>query len=126
MILRRFPGSRASSRLSSNKGRDLSFFGQQNVIVYATSRDITYAEHTAPLSIKTTLKGREIYEVSGVPIAVDETSYLVLNNDQPYASYIYSDEEVESFCVFFHDGLEREVAASFDHPHEVLLESPLG
>jgi AraC-like DNA-binding protein len=94
------------------------------MVVYATARDIAYSEHTAPLSIKTTLKGREVYEVNRTPIAVDESSYLVLNNDQPYASYIYSDEEVESFCVFFRDGLEREVSAALEYSHEQLLERP--
>lgn len=94
------------------------------MVVYATSRDIAYSEHTAPLSIKTTLKGREIYEVNQTPISVDENSYLVLNNEQPYSSYIYSDEEVESFCVFFRDGLEREVSATLDYSHARLLDCP--
>jgi AraC family transcriptional regulator len=125
MILRQFPGSRTNGRLSQDGRRDPYLWGRQNIIVYATSRDIAYSEHTAPLSIKTTLKGREVYEVSGLPIAVDESSYLVLNNDQPYASYIYSDEEVESFCLFFRDGLEQEVSAPLNHSHETLLDYPL-
>lgn len=119
MILRRFPGSGHSSQ---EGGLDFHFFGRKNVVVYAKSRDISYAEHTAPLSIKTTLKGREVYEVDGVPIVVDESSYLVLNNEQPYASRIRSDEEVESFCIFFRDGLEQEVAAPLDRSHGELLE----
>lgn len=125
MILRRFPGSRTNGSLSQDGRRDLYSWGQQNMVVYATSRDIAYSEHTAPLSIKTTLKGREVYEVSGMPMAVDEGSYLVLNNNQPYASHIYSDKEVESFCIFFRDGLEQEVAAPLNHSHEALLDYPL-
>jgi AraC family transcriptional regulator len=124
MILRRFPGTQAREHAAQGRGRDFSFFGRENVIVYATSRDIAYAEHTAPLSVKTTLEGSEVYEVDGVPIAVDENSYLVLNNDQPYASYISSDEEVVSFCVFFRDGLEQEVSAPLDCSQEMLLERP--
>lgn len=122
MILRRFPGTKTNGRLPQEGGRDFAFFGRQNVVVYARARDISYAEHTAPLSLKSTLRGREVYEVCGAPVAVDEGSYLVLNNDQPYASRICSDEEVESFCVFFRDGLEREVSATLDHSHEKLLE----
>ena len=121
MILRRFPGSRAGGYAAPEGRRDFSLFGRENVIVYAASRDIAFAEHTAPLSVKTTLKGVEVYEVGGVPVEVDENSYLILNNDQPYASYISSDEVVESFCVFFRDGLEREVSAPLDCPHETLL-----
>jgi AraC family transcriptional regulator len=125
MILRQFPGSRTNGRLPQEGRRDLYSWGRQNIVVYAASRDIAYSEHTAPLSIKTTLKGREVYEVNGLPIAVDERSYLVLNNEQPYASYIYSDEDVESFCIFFRDGLEQEVSAPLNHSHEALLNYPL-
>jgi AraC family transcriptional regulator len=122
MILRRFPGNRSNGRLTQEGQRDFAFFGRRNVVVYARSSDISYAEHTAPLSIKSTLKGREVYEVGGVPLAVDEHSYLVLNQRQPYASHICSDEEVESFCVFFRDRLEQEVSAPLNHSHEKLLE----
>lgn len=123
MILRRFPFDTVSSRQG---GRGLSPFGRRNVVVYARSRCIAYEEHTAPLSIKATLKGREFYEVRGVPVAVDESSYLVLNDEQPYASHIRSDEDVESFCVFFRHGLEREVSAPHGHSHEGLLDNPEG
>jgi AraC-like DNA-binding protein len=122
MILRRFPGNRRNGRLSQEGRRDFAFFGHQNVVVYARSSDISYAEHTAPLSIKSTLKGHEVYEVSGVPIAVDENSYLVLNHRQPYASHIFSDQEVESFCVFFRNRLEQEVSATLNLSHETLLD----
>lgn len=119
MILRRFPGSGSPAQAST---ADFDYFGRENVIVYARSRDISFAEHTAPLSLKTTLKGRETYDVDGVPVAVDEGSYLVLNHDQPYSSCIRSDEDVESFCIFFRDGLEEEVLAPFTRSHEKLLD----
>lgn len=122
MILRRFPGTGQGTAA----GKDFSFFHRRNVVVYARSRDISYAEHTAPLSLKSCLSGSEIYEVSGVPIAVGEGAYLVLNNGQPYASHIYSDEAVESFCLFFRDGLEGEVLAAFERSHEDLLDNPEG
>jgi AraC family transcriptional regulator len=122
MILRRFPGT---GRGPAGE-KDFSFFHRQNVVVYAQSREVSYGEHTAPLSIKSCLSGREIYEVAGVPTAVGDGAYLVLNNDQPYASYIYSNETVESFCLFFQDGLEREVLAAFERSHENLLDDPEG
>jgi AraC family transcriptional regulator len=122
MILRRFPGTGQGPAGE----KDFSFFHRQNVVVYAHSRDISYEEHTAPLSLKSCLRGSEIYEVAAVPIAVGESAYLVLNNGQPYASYIYSDETVESFCLFFQDGLEKEVLAAFEQSHEDLLDNPEG
>jgi AraC-like DNA-binding protein len=123
MILRRFPGK---GHLSQDDGNDFSHFHRRNVIVCAKSCEIAYEKHTAPLSIKSCLRGTEIYEINGVPIAVTESTYLVLNKEQPYASYIYSNETVESFCVFFRDGLETEVRAAFDHAHEHLLGNPEG
>jgi AraC-like DNA-binding protein len=121
MILRQFPGVRP---VAGEVRSDYSYFGLRNVVVYARSRDIAYAEHTAPLSIKTTMKGREIYEVAGVPLAVDEESYLVLNDDQPYASHIAAEDEVESFCVFFRSGMTSEVLSSLTTPAGRLLDEP--
>ena len=123
MILRRFPGKR---HLSQDDGKDFSHFHRRNVIVCAKSCEVAYEKHTAPLSIKSCLRGTEIYEIKGVPIAVTESTYLVLNKEQPYASYIYSTKTVESFCVFFRDGLETEVRAAFEHTHEYLLSNPEG
>lgn len=122
MLLRRFPGQGRGP----DGGKDFAGFHRQNVLVHAVSGDISYREHTAPLSIKSCARGREVYEVNGVPHAVSEDAYLVLNNEQPYASYIYSDEGVESFCLFFRDGMEREVLAACGRPAGELLDDPEG
>ena len=119
MILRQFPGRNHDEARS-----DYVHFGQSNVVVIARARHIAYTRHTAPLSIKTTLKGCETYEVEGQRINVDEDSYLVLNNEQLYASHIESSEEVESFCVFFRDRFAEEVLTPFITPAERLLDDP--
>lgn len=122
MILRHFPGHGNNSQGEA----DFSCFHRENVIIYAKSSDVAYATHTAPLSIKSCVKGKEIYEINDVPIAVEESKYLVINNGELYASYILSNEEVESFCVFFQDGIERDVLAVFENSHENLLDNPAG
>lgn len=122
MLLRRFPGQGQAP----DGGKDFACFHRQNVVVHAVTRDISFREHTAPLSIKSCARGREVYEVDGVPHAVGEDAYLVLNNEQPYASHIYSDEGVESFCLFFRDGMEREVLAACERTHRDLLDDPEG
>jgi AraC family transcriptional regulator len=121
MILRHFPGQGPVSNL--NNGR-LSYFGEKNVVVYARSSDISYSEHSAPLSIKSTLQGSEVYEIEGVPMAVDESSYLVLNDGQRYASHIYSEREVESLCVFFREGFATQTLAGLVSSNERLLDNP--
>ncbi|MEZ5424976.1 MAG: AraC family transcriptional regulator [Pyrinomonadaceae bacterium] len=117
MILRRFPGQ-------FNNEADFSFFHRENVVVYARTCEVSFSEHTAPLSIKTCLKGTEIYEINSVPIAVREGKFLVINNDQNYSSYILSNEDVDSFCIFFRDQLDREVLSVFEHSHRDLLDDP--
>jgi AraC-like DNA-binding protein len=102
---------------------DFQCFGRENVVVYATSRAISFSEHTAPLSIKATLKGIEYYEVDGVPIAVDDQAYLVLNHNQPYSSFISSREDVKSFCMFFSDETVHDVSAARNLSQGDLLDS---
>lgn len=113
MILRHFP--------NSNRTADFSAFHRENVVVWAKSDEASFAEHTAPLSIKACWQGREIYEFKNVPIAVEAGKFLVINNDEKYASYVLSNEETESFCVFFQDGIEREALTVFEKSNESLL-----
>lgn len=110
MILRSFPGT---DYQAPETRRLLSLFGQETIIIHALTDQIAFAQHTAPLSIKTTFQGCERYEINGRPVVVDQHSYLVINQDQPYASSIESVAPVESFCVFFRDDLIQEVLSVF-------------
>ena len=73
----------------------------RNLIIAARGADVAYPEHAGALSIKCVFQGREIYEVNGARHAVDEASYLLLNNGQRYSCHIRSEREVEVFTVFF-------------------------
>jgi AraC-like DNA-binding protein len=119
MILHQFPDNEPSPR---HRADVFQYFQRHNVIVHARSEQVMYAEHTAPLSIKTTWRGREVYEVDGATLAVEEDTYLVLNNEQPYASFIEDVQEVESFCLFFRDDLAREVLTTHRVTTERLLD----
>lgn len=121
MILRQFPGT---SRSPAEDKAILARFGCENVVVHAWSNEIIFTEHTAPLSIKAVLAGREVYEIDGYPLAVTEDTYLIVNDEQPYASYIRAETAVESFCLFFRSGLARETMAAFTLPTEKLLDDP--
>ncbi len=120
MILKHFPGY-GNNLL---KEQDFSAFHRENVLINAKSSEVSYSEHTAPLSIKACFKGTEFYEVNSVPIGVENGKFLVINDDQRYASYILSNEPVETFCIFFEDHLAREVSTAFSHPPEELLDDP--
>ena len=81
---------------------------------------------TGLLSIKSFAGGRAHYDVGCGHYAVDDASYLVLNEGQRYAINIESARPVESFCLFFARGFVEEVQRSLALPTEQLLDSPDG
>lgn len=76
----------------------------------------------AQLSIKTFSGGRALYALGKGAYAVDETAYLLVNQNQPYAITIESLKVVESFCLFFESGLVEEVLHSLTTPLSGLLD----
>src|SRR5258708_21063411 len=78
------------------------------------------------LSIKAFAGGRAHYDVGCGHYAVDDASYLVLNEGQPYTINIESARPVVSFCLFFACGFVEEVQRSLALPTEQLLDSPGG
>jgi AraC-like DNA-binding protein len=77
-----------------------------------------------PLSIKSFYQGRALYRLTGGHAAVDDGSYLVLNQDQPYELTIEANAPVESFCVFFAPGLAEGVYRSLTLTNDALLDDP--
>src|SRR6266446_5321895 len=78
------------------------------------------------LSIKSFAGSRAHYDVGYGHYAVDDASYLVLNEGQPYAINIESARPVGSFCLFFARGFVEEVQRSLALPTKQLLDSPDG
>lgn len=66
-----------------------------------------YWEGTGLLSIKSFTHGRALYNTGKGLYAVDESSYLILNDEQPYSITIESARPVESFCIFFRQVLQN-------------------
>ncbi len=92
-------------------------------ILHAQARQY-YWKGAGWLSVKTFGGGYAHYEVGSGHHAVDETSYLVLNEDQTYAINIESRLMVESFCLFFAPGFAQEVQRSLSTRTERLLDQP--
>src|SRR5436189_3711227 len=92
-------------------------------ILHASARQY-YWKGAGSLSIKTFAGGRAHYTVGRGHHAVDETSYLVLNEGQTYAINIDSRAQVESFCLFFAPGFAEEVQRSLSLKAEQLLDQP--
>ena len=82
-----------------------------------------YWKGKGQLSIKTFLGGRAQYKVGCAYHAVDDSSYLVLNEGQEYEIEINSRHAVESFCLFLAPGLADEVQQSLAARPERLLDN---
>ncbi|MBO0778375.1 MAG: hypothetical protein J2P37_06055, partial [Ktedonobacteraceae bacterium] len=83
-----------------------------------------YWEGKSPLSIKAFFSGQAFYTLGSSYCTVDDTSYLVVNHDQPYAINIDAGTPVESFCLFFEPGFAEEVYRSLTTPTYLLLDEP--
>lgn len=83
-----------------------------------------YWKGTGGLSIKTFRGGRALYQAGHGHFAVGEDRYLLLNQGQEYSITIESDRPVESFCVFFPEGMVQEVRRSLMLPADELLDEP--
>jgi len=93
-----------------------------NFILHAKS-DQFYWEGNGQLSIKTFKNGKAHYKTNKGFFAVENERYLLLN-EGAYTISIEEDHDVESFCIFFKDGLAEDVARTTNESSEKLLDYP--
>src|SRR5262245_8452661 len=107
MLLRHMPD------LSPTNTRYRAWFyskwGLENCLILGNSRCAEYGPFRQRLSVKMATGGPERYFIGSRTLAVDDDSYLILNEGQVYGSAIRADREVESFSIFFRPGLVAEV-----------------
>ena len=96
-------------------------WGLENAVVTGTDRNLEYMPWKQRLSIKVARGGRERYFIDGRSIAVDDDSYLILNDNRVYASRFESNVEIESFAIFFRPGLAEEVYGALNQTVERAL-----
>ena len=91
-------------RLPDPKNREVLkdfLWASDTIVVHDRAESVAYTRHLAPLSVKTTLRGAERYNVHGFFEDVRPGEHLVINAGQAYESEIEADRPVESLCVFF-------------------------
>jgi AraC family transcriptional regulator len=98
-------------------------FKENNVIISATSRDVSYPEHWGCLSVKCAFRGNEYYQSGKRSYAVNETNYLVLNEGTAYSSYIFSEFPVQSFTINFSHDFEMQAINGLVQTPERMLEN---
>jgi len=97
-------------------------WGVENCIICGTGRAAEYTPWRQRLSIKVARGGRERYFIDGRSIAVDDDSFLILNDNRVYGSRFDSDAELESFSIFFRPGMAEEVHGALQVPIERALD----
>lgn len=97
-----------------------NLFVNNNVVIKARSKQIDYPEHWGVLSLKMVLDGHESYLVDGNEYKLNENTFLILNHDQYYSSFINEKEESESLTLHFTKKFEEEIVNYFNKGDRVL------
>src|SRR5260221_11086673 len=97
-------------------------WGRENCIIAARARSADYAAFEQRLSIKAAWGGSEDYFVDHRRVAVDDESFLILNDARTYASSLRSRQPMVSFSIFFRPGMAQEVARDCARTAESLLD----
>lgn len=79
---------------------------------------------TGALSIKSFRNGNAFYDVGRGQYRVESPFYLILNQGQWYSITCENEQPVESFCLFFEDGLAEEVQYNLTATTIELLDNP--
>jgi AraC family transcriptional regulator len=103
-----------------------SRLGERNAILWGRGqRRYHVREFPGPLSIKSMVRGAGEWSVGKSRFEVDSSSYLILNQDQPYSLTIDSKSAVETFCIFFSRGFVEDAWRTGVTADCVLLDEPL-
>ncbi len=99
-------------------------FGAVNTVLIGRARQHWVRDFPGPLSIKTVLEGRVAWKSEGRELLVDDSSFLVLNDGQPYSMEIDAHEPVTTCCVFFGRGFVESVNRDLSRSDHHLLDQP--
>jgi AraC family transcriptional regulator len=97
-------------------------WGLENCIILAQTQAAEYPLYTQRLSVKAAWGGCEDYYIDGRRVAVDDDTFLILNDGRTYGSRIKSAAPVKSFSIFFRPGMADEVARTLRSSPERLLD----
>ena len=88
------------------------------------NREYHVQDFPGPLSIKAVLKGSGEWRAGKSRFEIDATSFLILNDHQPYSMTIAPGPPVETFCVFFERGFVEDAWRSTASGDAKLLDDP--
>jgi len=99
-------------------------FSLDNVVLHARGRRHNVTDFAGPLSIKTVVNGSVGWTVGGREYMVDNTSFLVLGDDEKYSMDFDVPQIMETACVFFQTGFVEKMAQDATTPVTTSLDAP--
>ena len=84
-----------------------------------------YAHWEGHLSLKTFSQGQAFYNVGAGNYVVNDDSFLMVNELQPYTITIDSETKIEPLIIFFESGMAEEIERSLTAKPVDLLDNPL-
>ena len=120
MILRQMP------ELAQEAFRNWFYqhWGRENCVISARTHYAEYPLYRQRLSIKAAWGGTEDYFIDGRRVAVDDDTFMILNDGRTYASQLRNHTPVTSFSIFFRPGMAEDVARVHALKPEALLANP--
>jgi AraC-like DNA-binding protein len=100
-------------------------FWDSHVVLNGRARDYHVGDFPGPLSIKSVVSGRAVWETCEGRFEIGPGSCLVVNDGQPYSITVESREVVETLCIFFARGFVEDVARTAAVSDDELLADPL-
>ncbi|MEO8109246.1 MAG: AraC family transcriptional regulator [Ginsengibacter sp.] len=98
--------------------------GNSTVIINCKSSAIYYPEHWTPLSMKCAFNGKEFYKLRSTTYAVNDSTFLLLNEGNRYESFINSESITESFTINFTQNNIRWLAGFMYVPLTRIVDEP--
>jgi AraC family transcriptional regulator len=80
-------------------------WGRENCVIWGRSRRAAFGPCAHGLSVRAAWGGEERCAFDGRTVAVDDDSFLILNNGRVCATQIEAAQPVESFAIYFRPGL---------------------
>lgn len=114
----------SSQEIAGTTGSSLEKLGQSNSLILANAAKRHHWIGAGPLSLKLYLSGQATFTVSNRSYTIDEQSYLIVNDGEPYEVIIDEDREVKAFCIFFQRNLLSEQKRSAEYSDSELLDTP--
>lgn len=99
-------------------------FGLQNAILTGTSRRYFVPDFSGPMSLKATLQGASTWKVENRDCRVSESTYLVVNDGQPYTITYEEPRDVTTFVLLFRKGYLEEITAGMRQSGSSILDAP--